>query len=304
MGSRYFCRHYFGHMVSVTVEADHLLAFAEAILPPGHPPLHPAEELLDIRLYASCPADLPAFPLPDPDALLGLNAGFRTDGDGFRATIAPSTRAIYRERPKRCLEMWVPDVTVDPRPVGNVAVMVALSIALADVGLHLIHAAAVAWGERAIMIAGPSRSGKTTTALLMASAGFALLSDDTVAYEADSGLIWPFGWKPRVRKEALSLFPELSRSIPEVPDGAQRARPEAVVFTRIGSEGQVSFSALSRAEAAVELMNLMVPGPLPERREASFLAVLRLVGSCALYRLTLGPNPQAIVNGLRELIGA
>src|SRR5262249_49065941 len=60
----------------------------------------------------------------------------------------------------------------------------ALSAWLAGRGLQVLHAAAVAFAGRGVLLVGPGGAGKTTAALACALAGGDFLGDDLCAVEA------------------------------------------------------------------------------------------------------------------------
>jgi hypothetical protein len=65
--------------------------------------------------------------------------------------------------------------------------------AMSDSGLYLaLHAAVVARGRDALVLAGASRAGKTTLALELAARGWQLASDDIAALDRASGSLRPF----------------------------------------------------------------------------------------------------------------
>jgi hypothetical protein len=66
-------------------------------------------------------------------------------------------------------------------------------------GLECFHAAAVARGDKCLVIAGESDSGKTTTALALCGEGWKLLNDDTSFYDTQTGQAYPLNRRPVVR---------------------------------------------------------------------------------------------------------
>ncbi len=64
---------------------------------------------------------------------------------------------------------------------------VALPLALAERGAAAIHASGFAGPRGAVLLAGPSGRGKSTTSLLASSLGFAPLADDAAVFEPARG---------------------------------------------------------------------------------------------------------------------
>jgi hypothetical protein len=70
-------------------------------------------------------------------------------------------------------------------------------------GVTCLHASAVAFGDRAIVFAGPAGAGKSTTAAALARRGHPILSDDIVAVEGRGGRFFVLPAHPY-----LGLWPE------------------------------------------------------------------------------------------------
>lgn len=304
MNSRSLSLSYFGHRVQIWAETAELAALAKAALPPDHSTVLPTQGdiLLEVRLRWGPPPDLHRFPAIDPNAFLRWEAGFRIDRDGFVSTMGQSAWAAYCQLPMRTLNIWVTETNTLPPLLPNFALMPALSIALGDVGLHLLHAATVAHDDRALILAGPSGCGKTTTALLLHAAGWTLLSDEAIAFEAGDGLIYPIWQQPRLRPASSTLFPHLAELRHKPPTAPQGLRPLAVMLPEVSPSGQVELSGLPANEALVNLLGLGIWGPLPRQRQAALQAMLRLVRSCPTYRLRLAPDAQRIVSLVEDLI--
>ena len=118
----------------------------------------------------------------------------------------------------------------------------ALDLLVADVNLcaldsepdHLhLHAAAAVMEKRAVVIAAPRNTGKTTTVAHLAARGWGVVTDETVRLPADghdiSGFPKPLSIKPGAREHVEHLEPWM---IPPVGDG-----PEEFRFVPIGASG-------------------------------------------------------------------
>ncbi len=72
-------------------------------------------------------------------------------------------------------------------------------------GWHFVHSGAVSKSDRGILIAGPSRSGKSTFSLNFLKKGYKLLSDDTNILHFDGSrlLVRAFPKKMKIRKKLL-----------------------------------------------------------------------------------------------------
>lgn len=120
-------------------------------------------------------------------------------------------------------------------------------------GWSMIHASAVAWGDGALLVAGPGGAGKTTTCLALAArAGMPLLGENLVF--CDGAWIHPIAEPVRVTRESLALLGDAfaaldANGIPSdgqrkamfrLPgDGAAPARARAVFLPRFAERGFV-----------------------------------------------------------------
>ena len=87
-------------------------------------------------------------------------------------------------------------------------------------GVTLLHASAVAVGDKAIALVGPPGAGKSTTAAAFASAKFPVLSDDIVAIREQDG---EFLAQPAYRR--LCLWPDSVAALYGSPDALPRLTP-------------------------------------------------------------------------------
>jgi hypothetical protein len=77
-------------------------------------------------------------------------------------------------------------------------------------GRYAVHAAAVARGNRALILAGPGGTGKTTLALALAARGFELLSDELAVIDPAGPLIHPYRRNVHVRPGTPELVDGLA----------------------------------------------------------------------------------------------
>jgi hypothetical protein len=110
-----------------------------------------------------------------------------------------------------------------------------VSLAAVRAGSVLLPGAAIAQGDRTLLVLGRSRSGKTSLAARALAAGLRVLGDDQVIINAERECL-PF---PR----RLRLYPDLSRTAP-----AAFAALRPSVRTRLAALGRVS--ALTRGFVA------------------------------------------------------
>jgi hypothetical protein len=136
--------------------------------------------------------------------------------------------------------------------------------------LILIHAGAVAWRGRAVLLPAPPDSGKTTLAAALTAAGFAYLSDEAAPIDPFSRRVVPFPralWLESASVEALDRF--LANGEGErvrrngtshvAPGDLRRGRVGApvrirhIVFPRYTEGARTELIPLSRAEGVVEI---------------------------------------------------
>ncbi len=163
-----------------------------------------------------------------------------------------------------------------------------LSVALADRGVYLVHAGAVARGERALLIGGPSGAGKSTAALAGAGEGLDFLGDDCVGLErAGRRLV-----VHRVYRTASIAAPgEGAKSVVAGGTGHESgsAAVAAVVLPRITGRDDVVLRRCAPAEA----LRALAPSTIL-RRAVPAAAVLRalrdLVAAVPVLVLEMGPR--------------
>ena len=104
---------------------------------------------------------------------------------------------------------------LDPAAAVDQAFAVLFRAALDETVRYIVlHAAALERDGRALLIAGPSESGKTTLALALLREGFRLLSDDFTPLDRATGQVAPFlkalGIRPGPGRELADLGPGTS----------------------------------------------------------------------------------------------
>jgi hypothetical protein len=145
--------------------------------------------------------------------------------------------------------------------VANACMQLTLGVMrrLARQGVFAIHAASLARGGDGVILAGPSRSGKTTLALELVRRGLRLLSDEHALSHPDATTILPYRRSLHVRPGTPELIPELGflvqRPRRRLPGGEEWAlRPEELARVFPGSLGE-----------ATELRHVVLLGPRSDR---------------------------------------
>ena len=182
----------------------------------------------------------------------------------------------------------------------------------------VLHAAAVAAGEAAIVLAGAGGSGKTTLAAGLVRNGLSFLADDAVPLSAD-GEVLPIRLAMSIKAGGWpivgALFPGLAQQpvhrlgrgqcrylwpgAAAVPDPSVAAKPvAAVVFPRYCREAA---PALERLTPLSLLAGLGATGTLPARQPAEFASLLRWAERVPAFRFVFGDLDGAVA-AVRRLI--
>ncbi|BDG05659.1 hypothetical protein [Anaeromyxobacter oryzae] len=282
----------------VKVEVDAALA-AGALLG-GFPPASPGPPAL---VLAVAPDPLPP---QDPGAVPSFfhetlrcsvrHGSFRVRDGASVLTVAADGRRIEVAGP-----------TTDG--VSELAVLVAVVVALRHHGLFHLHAAALEGGDGPrVLVVGTSGAGKTTLALALAAAGLTPLGDDAVLLTRRGGPLRVVGF-PRpfhVGARTAAAFPALAphlgapgregkrpldarAALGAHPSGAMRS-PDLLLLPEITADDETQVEPAGSAEAFGALLEsgaLLVADGMPE--VAEHLAVLRAVADGArTVRVRLG----------------
>jgi len=181
-------------------------------------------------------------------------------------------------------------------------------------GVTLLHASAVAVGDKAIALVGPQGAGKSTTAAAFALANYPVLTDDIVAVRENHGqfLVQPAYlrlclWPDSV--EALYGSPEaLPRLTPSWEKRdlkldrecqfEERELPLAAVYVlseRLSANPGGEISPLAPREFLMDVVQNTYANHLPSHtRTREFDALARLVNHVPGRRVTPHPSPHNV----------
>lgn len=177
-------------------------------------------------------------------------------------------------------------------------------------GKSVLHGSAVVHGDKATVVAGPSRAGKSTLAALLCAGGASLLADDLVCIEGRSVLGAGPGVELRIRpavRDVVQLF-EVQPSSEDTSDNRLAIRPpfagdqpfglSALLFPVVGVPSEsLRARALSPEQALPEIIrSARISGWRDPAQQRSFLdAAVRLAKGVPAYKLHLPRAPlQAI----------
>lgn len=235
-------------------------------------------------------------------------------GDGRLIVQSPGSVGIVDESRRESLA-YVTAALAGDREHFRTAVIEAITFALlACFDRHPIHAAAIARDGRAVLLAGPSGTGKSTLAYLAHAAGITVLSDDRVWVQMTPSLrIWGRPATVRLTAEALSLFPGLRDAgvhltpgnggkiaVPLTPhDRSPQPASRAVVCALVRGE-RAALDRMAQASLSDVLLSQLSPGfdRFPHRVDR----VVEALTAGGGWRLTLSSDARHSLPFLRRML--
>jgi hypothetical protein len=195
---------------------------------------------------------------------------------------------------------------------------------LAQRGLRILHAGLVAVGTRGVLLPGPPRSGKTTTALACTRAGMSCVGEDVTILAREADRNWSGHGvysTAKLNAQQLAWFPELSSLgepglSPDEPKSlvfAGEAYPDAFVasaevaalaFPRISADGQTRCEPLRGGEGLRDLIASTIATSGDPRTLEFFSLLGDLCASVPTYRLELGRRLGEVAEAITELARA
>jgi hypothetical protein len=226
-----------------------------------------------------------------------------------RATIAPGSRTAEVELGASAL--------LEHEPLAQSFLQTVLIFLLRRAGWQHVHAAVARDPVgRAWLFAGNAQAGKSTTAALLATKGWAVGGDDSTFLVANDGSVEAVAQRApialRPHGHALLSAPvgaavrggRKTAFFPEELGGtwAQRVTPQILILPRV--EGEVTRAEPVRPrDALVELVRWSAWVALePELAQEHLGLLTTLAGQARCYRLALGPDLFADRDLLMELI--
>lgn len=204
-------------------------------------------------------------------------------------------------------------VQADPWLMANEIRHLLVEEALARSKVTAIHAAALARGERGLILVGDSGAGKTTLTFELAARGFEYLTDDLVVL-GDGGRLSPFpkplGIKEPERWEEFSHhlddldWPGSPNDLFLVPpralgwkDPKEPCSVGAIVFLERGSNGEVRTETLSGGRTLADL------GAFARPIDTASLSMLAAVCADAACARLVSDDPPSAAAALEDLLG-
>lgn len=178
---------------------------------------------------------------------------------------------------------------------------------LARDGRTPIHASGFMLENLAILLAGPSGSGKSRLALAASDRGFPVLSDDMLFVQHDpSFTLWGFARPMHVFKDDAPSGDHRTRlrngklkvSVP-VKTPALKAERAVLILLERGKE--LSIRKIAATDAIQTLMNLEAGFNLLEKESRAAFSALASTG---VWQLTLTDDPEAAIGLIASHFGA
>jgi hypothetical protein len=214
---------------------------------------------------------------------------------------------------------WTPDAAALPSWETGAPLRILVHWWVADRGLQLVHAAAVATAAGAALLVGRGGSGKSTTALACLRAGLGYLADDYCLVASDPPRVFSLYGTAKLDGAMLARFPELAGRVrnPDRPAGEKAVlvlpaagagglRPaaplRALVVPRVSGADPPRLRPAARAEA----LRALAPSTIFQLPGAGAGALGRLgavVRALPAFVLELGPDLDAAAARVAEAIG-
>jgi hypothetical protein len=238
-----------------------------------------------------------------------------------RATYDATARVLcLYHADRRAAVVHVADADGVPHWMDRAPFRTVLTWWAADRGLALLHASAVSTARGAVVLAGTSGAGKSTTALTCVAAGMGFLGDDAcaVSYEPAPTVhsVYRFAKVERGVAARLdghldaNLDAHLERALPWITEevvvdaGARhrgRAPLRAILLPQIVGGAASGTVPVTPAQALAVLgPTTLVEGGAPSR--GALRALLDLVRRVPAYRLELGTDPAGVVRSVEHVL--
>jgi len=250
------------------------------------------------------------------------------EGDGVVTHAVPHRELLilsgggcsgFADTARREAVVEVPVALLDEAAHFRSGVLEALALfLLARMDRDPLHAAAVARGGSALLLAGPSGVGKSTLVYAAARAGLRVLAEDAVFLQLDPFRAWGMPRRVHLLPNTARFFPELSAVQPGLlfngktklavdlrgggGDGDEAASPMAeragICLLARGSTPGIERLA---AEAVVDALTA-APEPGFDLYADSVGARIRRVAEQGAWRMTLPPHPADAIPMLHHML--
>jgi hypothetical protein len=204
-----------------------------------------------------------------PDASVAVNLHVHAEEVSQSATGSGSARTLRTEPPNALDENGL----LGPQTPAMLAGALSRWAAATTLHYSVFHAGAVARDEKAMLLPGSSRSGKTTLTAALLQRGFELLSDEVGALDHETGRLTPYPRALSIRNDSFPLL-----SLPEDLGAELGSRDGRFVSVReLGAR-----RAEGDADLALVIEPSVEPGAAPrlERLRPGLAAMTLIQVSC------------------------
>jgi hypothetical protein len=231
-----------------------------------------------------------------------------------RATFDPGARILcLYDRNRRAALMHVADARDVPQWMDRAPFRTILTWWATDRGLVLMHGAAVARGDSAVVLAGTSGAGKSTTALACFAAGMNFIGDDACLVSAAAEPIVHSVYRlAKLERDAARRFPSLSRLAAErnheqtlVDPGLRHCSRVPLRTILLPSVTGATTTRLVPVSAGAAIRTLG-PTSLAEGGgmvRNSLSTLVEVARNVPCFRLELGENLDEVVETVRSVVG-
>lgn len=226
----------------------------------------------DVTVHVACENS----PIRPPELGASSEGAYRLSAEGFRAEISPDLAEIEVRGERASLA----------HGVRSVARLAGLLRCVADARGLALHASAVAWGNRALVLAGPTGAGKTTAAgAASRTLGASVFADDLVFLRRDKD-------SPKWRASGL----------PWEADEEARRRPRPIRAAALAAIRPGKAFALTRLKGARAAAAALASPPeaLGVETGRLILAAARLADELPAFRAELPAGEEAVKRLLEE----
>jgi hypothetical protein len=188
-----------------------------------------------------------------------------------------------------------------------------------DTSYQLLHAGGIGTSLNAVIIAGKSGSGKSSTCLsAVLNPDLLIAGDDYVLVDTIDGMMYSLYQCAKVALENLGRLPFLKHLVDKNFDRAEKAmifiheklpgkmllrsNPGFLCIAIIGENSKSTIVACDPSEALTRMAPTTL-FQLPLMRQEAFVKCVALVRKLSVFKIILGPDPREISDTIGDFLG-